>query len=151
MDDVDSVRASLSEQGIEGCFVTFFCGACEPVGRTDLLRYFECERNVLSFDGPHWMHHHEFIVGKVVPCSFTNSVAHRGVDIETVADGRRSEASVKKLLACEFIDCDVAPLPALSLLTGREFSDIGVAVALPRRIVVMPDRWEALTGSGHSD
>ena len=69
------------------------------------------------------------------------------MDIKSVADGKRIESAIDELLSGEFVDRDVTPLSARNPFARRDFNDVCVAVALPSRVVMVPNGWQALTGS----
>jgi hypothetical protein len=95
------------------------------------------------------MHKDQLIGAKSKAATFAFSVTKFGVDVEPIANGQRIESTINELLSGEFIDRDVTPMSARNRLARREFNDVCVAVALPRRVVVMPNGWQTFASPRH--
>jgi hypothetical protein len=95
------------------------------------------------------MHKNQLVEAKAETATFTFAIAERSVYVESVEDGRCSESPVKELLSGEFVDGDVTPLATGNGFSGRQFNDVGVTVALPGGVVVMPNGWPAFTSPCH--
>jgi hypothetical protein len=95
------------------------------------------------------MHKNQLVGAKAETAAFTFAIAERSVYVESVEDGRCSESPVKELLSGEFVDGDVTPLATGNGFSGRQFNDVGVTVALPGGVVVMPNGWLAFTSPCH--
>jgi hypothetical protein len=95
------------------------------------------------------MHKNQLARAKAETAAFTFAIAELSMHVESIEDGRCGESPLKELLSGQFVDGDVTPLATGNGFLGRQFNDVGVPVALPSRVVVMPNGWPAFTGPRH--
>ena len=151
MNNFESGRARAFKKRLQCFGVALFGRACDPVRRTELLCNVDGKRNVLAFDCPNGMHKNQLFGAKAETAAFTFAIAELSMHVESVEDGRRGESPVKELLSGEFVDGDMTPLATRNGFSGRQFYDVGVPVALPGRVVVMPNGGPAFTGPCNRD
>ena len=101
--------------------------------------------HVLALDRPHRMDDDELVGREPDAGPLGGAVAGSGVHVEAVADGDGIDAAIAELVAGQVVDGDVAPR---RVVVGQ-LVEAGVAVALPGRVVVVPEGREPGPGAGH--
>ena len=151
MNNVESRRARAFKKRLECVGVALFGWTRDPVRGTELLCNVDGKRNVLAFDCPDRMHKNQLFDAKAETVAFAFAITELSMNVESVEDGRSGESPVKELLSGEFVDSDMTPLATGNGFSGRQFDDAGVPVALPCRVVVMPNSWLAFAGPRYCD